>query len=136
MQIWVQIAQRSTKGHPGVNRGETSILGLHHTKIEPKTAASFRVLIRPFRLPATVITCPPKGHIMSSIVPLNFITLAFLFPIGGGGGGSLILPNFVFWLRWEISSKIELFRTCLLFAVLLNLMTNHSYAQVSIGCNT
>ena len=67
---------------------------------------------------------------------MSFINLATVVAIWGGGGvcADLTPPEFSA-IRGTISSKI-LFRTLPFLAPLLNLMTNQSYAQVTIACNT
>ena len=116
-------------------------------EFEPNTAASFRVLIGPFTLPGTVITwgrlvrgvwifaCP--GQIIPSIRrPMSFIKPATVVPIWGGGVRRSYFTCIFRHRRDYIFRDSNYFGLYTLFALLLNLMTNQFYAQVTIVCNT
>ena len=108
-------------------------------KIEPNTAASFRVLIGPFTLPGTTSLAPKglrvpflvfPGEIVSGTAPLNFIALNSLVPMGG-------FADFVklFFLASEgrYIRRLNYFELDPWFALVLILIATQSYAQVTIS---
>ena len=79
---------------------------------------------------------PGSNHLQypsSEFHNTSFLSSNFLFL---GGGGLAVLSNSISGIGGTISLKNELFKLKPLFVVLINLMTNQSNAQFTIGCIT
>ena len=81
-----------------------------------------------------IFACP--GQIISSIRPMSFINLATDVPIWGGGDPPILLHMSFLPLEGLYLRRFNCFELYPLVAVLLNLKTDQSYAQLSIACNT